>query len=381
MPFLNIDDQQNSSIFAFVGLTRQKIRVIYGVRSEEQNMDCREDSGPVAKIDGSGLTLLMEASFLGDVEYARALLGLKLDDVNQTELKSENPVLDSIKQSYALYFDAMRKTEFKFEGQGQEQGRTALMYAAFGGSGECLKLLLQHGADVNAHDSTGKTALMFAASAGSAYCLELLVKAGAEVNQLDSMKMSALSWATAGQNILNERSTCVPPMLSNIYEAKQLVRDIRGEFLSCVRILAKSGSGINCISTEMKTPLMYAIENGAVNLVQLLLNLGAQLKYEQLSVLAHSTEFGNASVRALFERLGKHYASLALASASDKTGNAQPPTSLPLKIAALRKSIPILLSLIAKPRTRKEVSLIMQRMKMASDNRRNFITKRLCKHS
>ena len=129
-------------------------------------MECRVDSGSnVVKIEGGGLTLLMEACFLGDVEYATARLGLRSDDdVNQEEMESETPVLNSIKQSYALYFDARRKTEFTCGGQGQIHGRTALMYAAFGGSGECLKLLLQHGVDVNARDSTGKTALRWLAS-------------------------------------------------------------------------------------------------------------------------------------------------------------------------------------------------------------------------
>ena len=323
-------------------------------------MECHVYSGSnVVKIDGGGLTMLMEASFLGDEEYTRALLGLRADDnVNHKEMESETPVLDSIKQSYALYFDARRKTEFTCGGQGQIHGRTALMYAGFGGSGECLKLLLEHGADVNARDSTGKTALMFAASAGSAYCVELLVKAGAEVKRLDSMNMSALSWATAGQNILNERSTCGPAISLNGNESKQLVREIRGEFLSCVRILVKSGADINGISTEMKTPLMYAIENGTVNLVKLLLDSGAELKYEQLCTLARSSESGNACVRTLFERLGKHCAKLVFESES--------PQDSPRKVTTSRRLIPIFLSLMARSRTRDELS----GRKMTSGNRR-----------
>ena len=323
-------------------------------------MECHVYSGSnVVKIDGGGLTMLMEASFLGDEEYTRALLGLGVDDnMNHKQMESETPVLDSIKQSYALYFDARRKTEFTCGGQEQIHGRTALMYAAFGGSRECLKLLLEHGADVNAHDSTGKTALMFAASAGSAYCVELLVKAGAEVKRLDSMNMSALSWATAGQNILNERSTCGPSISLNGCESKQLVREIRGEFLSCVRILVKSGADINGISTEMKTPLMYAIDNGTVNLVKLLLDSGGELKYEQLSTLAHSSDFGNACVRTLFERLGKHCAKRVFESES--------PQDSPRKVTISRRLIPIFLSLMARSRTRDELS----GMNMTSGNRR-----------
>jgi ankyrin repeat protein len=49
---------------------------------------------------------------------------------------------------------------------GNENGGTALIYAAIRGSVEVVQVLLQHGADVNARDRDSKTALTYAVERG-----------------------------------------------------------------------------------------------------------------------------------------------------------------------------------------------------------------------
>lgn len=51
------------------------------------------------------------------------------------------------------------------EAQGKEAGRTPLMRAALGGHLDCVRLLLEAGADAKARDISGKTALDMVASA------------------------------------------------------------------------------------------------------------------------------------------------------------------------------------------------------------------------
>lgn len=41
-----------------------------------------------------------------------------------------------------------------------DEGRTALMWAAFGGKKETLQILLAYNADINLRDNNGRTALM-----------------------------------------------------------------------------------------------------------------------------------------------------------------------------------------------------------------------------
>lgn len=60
-----------------------------------------------------------------------------------------------------------------------DDGWTALMYAAYNGNEKVVKTLIKHGADVNAKTSGGKTALGLAQSALKMNICKLLQKAGA----------------------------------------------------------------------------------------------------------------------------------------------------------------------------------------------------------
>jgi ankyrin repeat protein len=68
--------------------------------------------------------------------------------------------------------------------QGEKYGRTALHLAAMNGHLEIVKLLLEHGADVNAKtkEGYGYTALHSAASNGHLEIVKLLLEHGADVN-------------------------------------------------------------------------------------------------------------------------------------------------------------------------------------------------------
>jgi ankyrin repeat/SAM/basic leucine zipper domain-containing protein 1 len=61
---------------------------------------------------------------------------------------------------------------------------------------ECVGLLLERGARVNAHDHSKTTALMFAAREGRLEAVHLLLKYKADVNRQDSRGWSALAWTT-----------------------------------------------------------------------------------------------------------------------------------------------------------------------------------------
>ena len=76
-------------------------------------------------------------------------------------------------------------------------GTTALMKAAHAGHAEVVKLLLQHGADAAAHDSTnGSTALILAAAQGHVECVMLLLAAsGTSPAERDSEGRSPILYA------------------------------------------------------------------------------------------------------------------------------------------------------------------------------------------
>ena len=63
-----------------------------------------------------------------------------------------------------------------------EDGKTALMYAALCDAKETAELLIEKGADVNAVNDNGETALMMATKKNNKEIADLLIKTGAKQN-------------------------------------------------------------------------------------------------------------------------------------------------------------------------------------------------------
>ena len=79
---------------------------------------------------------------------------------------------------------------------------TALMYSAERDSVQCVKILLDAGADVNAEDKYGQTALTYAVRPYSHDCVNTLLAAGADVNKKNKIGCTALWYAVhAGRKV------------------------------------------------------------------------------------------------------------------------------------------------------------------------------------
>ncbi len=70
-----------------------------------------------------------------------------------------------------------------------------LAAAAYDGSEETVQLLLKHGADANALDDDGKSAMIYAAARAYAPIAGLLIEAGVDVNRRYGHGLTALMWA------------------------------------------------------------------------------------------------------------------------------------------------------------------------------------------
>ena len=71
-------------------------------------------------------------------------------------------------------------------------GKTALHYVSMRGKSDCVKLLLDKGANINATDHKGQTALHLASWKGSHNCVEILLNYGANINATDNEGKAAL---------------------------------------------------------------------------------------------------------------------------------------------------------------------------------------------
>ena len=158
-----------------------------------------------------------------------------------------------------------------------DEGMTALHFAAQNGDTEVVQFLLEHGADIKAQDFVhSRSAIHFAAEKGNLECVKFLAEHGADLLDKDSVGATALHYA-AGKNKLDVIKYLVSKKVD--YTAK----DARGwtamHYAACggsfdvVKYLIAKGLNINELNKSGRTPLFFArgnrelrkfmIENGA----------------------------------------------------------------------------------------------------------------------
>ena len=181
-----------------------------------------------------------------------------------------------------------------------DRGITPLMYAAETGSLDAMRVLIDHGADVNAQNGFGSTALMWSVSDPAK--VRLLLAHGADVNLTARTGRTALIIA----GFTNPSAEVVRLLLAK--GAKVDVMDRRhvtplnaatfGDDTATVRLLLDAGADINTPDTFIGlTPLMNAAGNRNLEAVKLLVAKGAKVnavsKTEGLPKIQTGTvEFG-----------------------------------------------------------------------------------------
>ena len=127
--------------------------------------------------------------------------------------------------------------------QPNEKKYTPLMYA----KADSLEVLLSAGADVNAANTNGVTALMLNAMRGDSVSTLRLLEAGADVNSADRMGETALS------------------------------RALFFGHTDCVKLMIDAGADVNAANNAGDTALMTAALGGHPEMVRILLEAGAMV--------------------------------------------------------------------------------------------------------
>ncbi|XP_049569249.1 ankyrin repeat domain-containing protein 65 isoform X2 [Orcinus orca] len=154
----------------------------------------------------------------------------------------------------------------------------ALLVAAVAGQSAVLRLLLTHGARVDARDSTGATALGIAADLGRRQDMEVLLEHGADSSLKDRHGRSALHRAAAGGHLLAVQ-------LLAAWGADVDARDTlgltplhhaaRGGHMEVAGHLLARGAKVDAAGWLHVTPLHLAVERGHGSTAELLLSRGA----------------------------------------------------------------------------------------------------------
>jgi ankyrin repeat protein len=131
----------------------------------------------------------------------------------------------------------------------QNDGATALHWAAFRGNLELAEILLRAGANPKAANREGATALWIASVNGDAKMISALLKAGADANEKLPLGRSPLMIAARTGNT------------------------------EALRVLIEAGADLNAKETlRGTTPLMWAADEGHADALKVLIEAGADIK-------------------------------------------------------------------------------------------------------
>ena len=139
-------------------------------------------------------------------------------------------------------------------------GETALMYAAYVGSLDAMKLLLKDGASVDAQSQSGATALIWAAT--DLAKVRLLIDHGANVNLATKRRRTALLVAAMSDpsaeivKLLIEKGA--DPKAVDFLKTTPLRAATLGNDTETIRMLIDAGVDVNAADLPGITPLMMA---------------------------------------------------------------------------------------------------------------------------
>jgi ankyrin repeat protein len=127
--------------------------------------------------DRRGNTALLHAAFKGHLPIVKKLLekGAKIEHRNNLNW---NALMQAILEGHEEIFNFLLEKGSAFEFQEKEKGATPLMIAAWKGSLNIVKKLIQKGADPSKKDSSLKTAKDYAQEKGNSSVVEYLKELG-----------------------------------------------------------------------------------------------------------------------------------------------------------------------------------------------------------
>jgi len=230
---------------------------------------------------GAEGTNLVAACTQGDISRVRRLLDEGRVSVHETTEEGESLLSLACSAGYYELAQVLLAMRANVEDRGMKGDCTPLMEAASAGHTDIVRLLIAHGADVNAQSSSGNTPLMYACAGGHEEVVRVLLEAGANVEDHNENGHTPLmEAASAGHcavaKILLEFGAGINTHSNEFKESALTLACYKGH-LEMVRFLLEAGADQEHKTDEMHTALMEASMDGHVEVARLLLDSGAQV--------------------------------------------------------------------------------------------------------
>lgn len=164
--------------------------------------------------------------------------------------------------------------------------RTGLHAAATAGHLDAVQLLLEHGADPNAREAGDNTyALHWAAAAGRVDIVRVLLDAGGDVHGIgDAHQLDAIGWATSAPS---DRLAEVLSLLVERGARHHIFSAIKvGELDLIEKVVEENPAALDRRMSRFEgghTPLHFAISRERYDILDLLIDLGADLEAKDMS--------------------------------------------------------------------------------------------------
>ncbi len=203
--------------------------------------------------DGLGNTALLHAARGGENGVVKLLIE-ESSDLNHQNIAGSTALLR------AVSMNRRRTAKILLEAGADpniasRRNVSPLIAAAFNGNLQLVELLLDAGARIEPRDATGKSAMVYAAAKGYMGIVRMLLDAGVNVDERYDHDSTALMWASG-------HTDDVPV----------------AEGLATVELLLKRGAALDLVDDRGRTALMIAAERGHADVVQMLIQAGADLK-------------------------------------------------------------------------------------------------------
>ena len=182
---------------------------------------------------------------------------------------------------------------------------TALMYASKYEHIKIVQILLKHGADVNIQNRNGFTALIYASENGFVKIVKMLLEHKADVNIQENNGETALTTSISHEK--PGTNTIVELLLKNGADvdiqsnsgSTALMTASRFGYSTIVKILLEQGADVNEKDNNGSTALMTAVINDNVETVKMLLDHGADVDIQSNSgstALIYAADIGGEEI-------------------------------------------------------------------------------------